>query len=93
MIRPVGARLLVKRLDAVRLQSELIVIPETVEDKPSQFALVLSIGTLKHGGVEVGDAVILRDFSGAPARTEFDGEMLDAAIVGEDEVLAVVEDM
>jgi co-chaperonin GroES (HSP10) len=87
-----GARALVKRLDRPKPESSLIVVPDTVQDKPSQFAVVLAVGTLKQGGFAAGDTVILSDYAGAPALVEFDGAMIDAAIVPEEHVLAVVED-
>ncbi len=91
MIRPLGARALVKRLDAPKPESQLLIIPESVEDKPSVFALVLAIGTLKQGGFDVGDMVVLRDFAGAPAEADLDGELIEAAIVSEDDVLMVLD--
>lgn len=91
MMRPMGARALVKRLPKPRPVSSLIEVPDTVEDKPSQYALVLAVGRLVQGGFGVGDTVILRDFAGAPCETEFDGERIDASIVPEEDVLAVVE--
>lgn len=92
MMRPMGARALVKRLDTPRLESSLIVVPETIEEKPSQYALVLAVGALKQGGFDVGDVVVLRDFAGAPCNVDLDGEMIDAAIVSEDDVLLVIEE-
>ena len=91
MMRPMGARALVKRLDEPKPASSLIVVPESVEDKPSQYALVLAIGTLKQGGFDVGDVVILRDFAGAPCNVDLDGEIIEASIVVEDDVLLVIE--
>ncbi len=91
MMQPLGARALIKRLDAPKPESQLIVTPDTVEDKPSQFALVLAVGKLVHGGFDMGDTVVLRDFAGAPCNVELDGEMIEAAIVNEDDVLMVVE--
>ena len=91
MMQPMGARALVKRLDAPKPESQLIVTPETVEDKPSQFALVLAIGKLVNGGFDVGDTVVLRDFAGASCNVTLDGELIEASIVNEDDVLMVVE--
>ena len=91
MMRPLGARALVKRMEAPKPTSSLIVVPDTVANAPSQFALVLAVGTLAHGGFDVGDTVVLSNYSGAPCQIELDGEMLDALIVPESDVLAVVE--
>jgi co-chaperonin GroES (HSP10) len=90
-MRPMGARVLVKRLDEPRPQSTII-IPETIEDRPSQYALVLAIGDLKQGGFDIGDTVILTHFAGAPCNVMIEGELIEGAIVGEDDVLAVVEE-
>lgn len=91
MIRPLGARALVKRMDAPKPASSLIVIPDTVEDKPSQYALVLAVGKLTQGGFDVGDTVILKDFAGAPCSVMLDDDVIDASVVVEDDVLAVIE--
>ncbi len=93
MIQPMGARVLVKRLEAPKPQSALIHIPESIQDRPSQFALVLAVGKLRHGGVSVGDMVVLSPYSGAPVTIPFDGEQIEAVIVPEDDVLMVVSGM
>lgn len=90
MIKPLGARALVLRLPEPKPESSLLITPETVEDKPSKFAVVLAIGTLQQGGFDVGDTVILQDYVGAPCTTEIDGATVEAAIVTEDQVLAVM---
>ena len=90
MIRPMGARALVKRLDAPKPESQHIIIPESVQDRLSQFGLVLAVGDLKQGGFDVGDMVILANYTGAPCTVEFDGDVIDAVMVGEEHVLAVV---
>jgi co-chaperonin GroES (HSP10) len=82
----------VKRLEAPKLASEHILIPETIEQKASPFALVLAVGTLQQGGISVGDTVILTDYCGAPCVVELDGERIDAILVPEHDVLAVVEE-
>lgn len=91
MMQPMGPRVLVKRLDAPKPESQLIITPETIEDKPSQFALVLAIGKLVSGGFDVGDTVVLRDFAGAPCNVTLDDQIIEASIVMEDDVLMVVE--
>ena len=93
MIQPISSRLLVQRIDQARPESSLIVVPDTVRDKPSQFAAVLAIGKLNQGGVEVGDLVVLKDFCGAPVFTVLPGDTTETecAFVDEEDVLAVVE--
>lgn len=90
MILPVGARVVVKRLEEPKPQSQLIEIPESIVDVPSKFALVLSIGKLVNGGIRPGDTVILKDYVGAAATTTFGDETIDVLVVSEDDVLAVV---
>jgi len=93
MIRPMGARLLVKRIEQAKPESQLIVIPDTVQDKPSIFAIVFAIGKLVQGGISVGDIIILKDFVGAPAVVTLPGDeaQTECLIVNEDDVLAVTE--
>jgi co-chaperonin GroES (HSP10) len=86
-----GARALVKRLERPKSTSSLIVIPDTVEDQPSQYALVLAVGKLVSGGFDMGDTVILKDYSGTPVVVVLDDEEIEAMVVVEDDVLAVVE--
>ena len=90
MLQPLGARLLVKRIDAPRPTSSLIEIPETVDGEKSCYAVVLAVGTKVVEAVKVADTIILAQYSGSPATVELDGEMLDATIVMQDDVLAVV---
>lgn len=92
MIHPRGARLLVQRIEEAKPSTSLIEIPETIQDKPSQFAVVWAIGTLVQGGVQVGDMVILKDFAGAPVQTTLPGDETETEclIVPEEDVLAVV---
>lgn len=96
MIRPLGPRLLIKRLDEAPSQvaGSLIFIPETIEAKPSAFALVLAIGKLIQGGIVPGDVVILKDYAGCPVYEKLDGPggpETECALVVEEDVLAVVE--
>lgn len=96
MIQPRGPRLLVKRLETPRPTSQLVIVPETAEEKLSQYALVLAIGKLQHGGVVPGDVVILKDYAGAPVFVKLDGEeglLSECALVMEDDCLALVEGM
>lgn len=95
MLQPIGPRLLVKRLDEApaQLAGSLIIVPETVEAKPSAFALVLAIGRLRQGGVVPGDVVILKDYSGCPVQVKLDapeGSETECALVVEDDCLAVM---
>ena len=91
MMRPLGARALVKSLEAPKPASSLIIVPDTVSSAPSNFAVVLAVGTLQQSEVTVGDTVILKSYSGAPAEIELDGVVLDGLIVPEESILAIVE--
>lgn len=92
MIQPMGARALVKRLEAPPMKSEHIIIPDTISgEKPTQFAVVVAIGKLKQGGFKPGDTVVLSDFSGAPCKFLLEGEWLEGHIVDENDVLMVIE--
>ena len=91
MMRPLGARALVKRLEAPKTESSLIEIPDTVDQGLSPYAIVLAVGKLVNGGFDAGDTVVLSHYSGAPCRVELDGDVFDALVVTEDQVLAVVE--
>jgi co-chaperonin GroES (HSP10) len=94
VIQPHGPRLLVKRLDEAKVESTLIIVPETADVKASQYALVLAIGKLQQGGVKPGDVVILKDYAGAPVFVKLDGPdgpLSECALVMEDDCLAVVE--
>jgi len=90
MLQPRGPRLLVKRIDAPKPASSLLVIPETVDGEKSCYALVLAIGNKITEDIKVADTVILAQYCGSPVQVELDGEMLDASIIMQDDVLAVV---
>jgi co-chaperonin GroES (HSP10) len=90
MLQPRGPRLLVKRIDAPKPTSSTIIIPETVDGEKSCYALVLAVGNKVVGDVKVADTVILARYCGSPVEVELDGETLEAQIVMEDDVLAVV---
>jgi len=93
MLQPKGARVLVKRIEQAKPESELIIIPDSVQQKSSAFAMVFAIGTLKQGGIAIGDIVVLMDYVGAPVNVTLPGDesWTECLIVNEDEVLAVVE--
>lgn len=92
MLKPIGPRLLVKRIDEPRPTSETIIIPDVVESEASAFAIVLAIGTKVTEDIKVADTVVLSKYSGAPVTVELDGEKLDAAIVMQDDVLGIYGD-
>lgn len=94
MFQPLGDRILAKRLEQPRPKSSLIEIPETVVDKPSQYAVVLAVGKLAHAPeLQRGHVIIIKDFAGTPVQTPIaDGEEPeDCIILVEDDVLAITE--
>lgn len=93
MIKVMGARLLVQRIEQKKPESELVIVPDTIQDKPSNTAVVWGVGKLEHGGVDVGDLVVIKDFVGAPVPVTLPGDELetDCVIVNEEDVLAVIE--
>lgn len=92
MLKPMGTRILVKRMEQPKLKSETIIIPDSVDAEGSPYALVLAVGPGCTGHVKVADTVILSKYTGAPVSVTLDGETMEALIVPEEDVLAVLED-
>ncbi|QQE12882.1 co-chaperone GroES [Planctomycetota bacterium] len=92
-VRPLGDKILVKRLEAVEKTTSGIFLPESAKEKPQQ-ATVIAIGDgklLKNGeragfSVKVGDVIILNKWGGTEVK--IDGE--EYMVMAEDEVLAIV---
>ncbi|MEM9081168.1 MAG: co-chaperone GroES [Verrucomicrobiota bacterium] len=93
-IKPLGARVLVKRLEAEEVSAGGIVLPDTAKEKPQE-AEVVSLGT---GGkdengndivfnVKEGDKVLISKYGGTDVKVN--GE--DLLILSESDILAVVE--
>lgn len=93
-IRPLGDKVLIKRLEAEAKTKSGIFLPEAAKEKPQE-AKVLAVGegrTLKDGGkapfqVKVGDKVLIGKWSGTEIKVE-DEELL---ILPESEILAVLD--
>jgi len=93
-LRPLGDKILVKRLEAESKTKSGIVLPDTAKEKPKR-GKVLSVGDgrrLETGerapfSVKKGDEVIFTTYAGTEIK--LDGEEL--IIMSEDDVLAVVE--
>jgi chaperonin GroES len=94
-IKPLGQRVLVKRLDAEEVSAGGIVLPDTAQEKPQE-AQVVSLGT---GGkdengndiefsVKAGDKVLISKYGGTDVKV--DGE--DLLIISESDILGVIED-
>lgn len=93
-LRPLGDKILVKRVEAESKTKSGIVLPDTAKEKPRR-GTVLAVGEgrrLDNGerapaAVKKGDQVIFASYAGTDIKV--DGE--DLMILGEDDVLAVVE--
>ena len=93
-LRPLGDKILVKRLEAESKTKSGIVLPDTAKEKPKR-GKVLSVGDgrrLETGerapfSVKKGDEVIFTSYAGTEIK--LDGEEL--MIMSEEDILAVVE--
>jgi chaperonin GroES len=93
-VRPLGDKILLKRLEAEGVTKSGIVLPETAKEKPKRGkVLAIGDGKLLDNGerakfqVKKGDEVIFASYAGTEIKVDGD-ELL---ILSEDEVLAVVE--
>jgi chaperonin GroES len=92
-IRPLGDKVLIKRLEAEEKTAGGIVLPESAKEKPKR-GEVIALGdgrTLESGDrapiqVEVGDTVLFGSFAGTEITV--DGE--DYILMSEDDILAIV---
>jgi len=93
-LRPLGDKILVKRVEAETKTKSGIVLPDSAKEKPKR-GKVLAVGTgkrLDNGtmttlSVKNGDEVIFTSYAGTEVK--LDGE--EVLIMSEDDVLAVVE--
>ena len=92
-LRPLGDRIVVKRLDQEEKTKGGIIIPDTAKEKPVE-AKVVAVGNgkiLKNGKVrplevKEGDRILLGKYAG----TEVKLDGVEHVILSEDEVLAVM---
>ena len=93
-LRPLGDKILIKRLEAESKTKSGIVLPDSAKEKPKR-GKILSLGDgkrLETGerapfSVKKGDEVIFASYAGTEIK--LDGEEL--MIMSEDDILAVVE--
>ncbi len=93
-IKPLGDKILVKRLEAETKTTSGIFLPESAKEKPQQ-AKVIAVGegkVLDNGdrapiSVKKGDTIILNKWGGTELKLE--GE--EYLVMSADEVLAIVE--
>ena len=92
-IRPLGQRVLVKRLEAETVTAGGIVLPDTAKEKPQE-AEVIALGT---GGkddngnpieftVKAGDKVLISKYGG----TEVKIDNVEHLIINENDILGIV---
>ncbi len=93
-LRPLGDKVLVKRAEAESKTSSGIYLPETAKEKPQQATVVaLGEGKLLENGsrvpfqVKQGDKILIGKWGGTELK--IDGE--EMLVLGEDEILAVIE--
>ena len=93
-VRPLGDKIMLKRVEAEGVTKSGIVLPETAKEKPKR-GKVLAVGDgklLDNGDrakfqVKKGDEVIFASYAGTEIKVN-DEELL---ILSEDEVLAVID--
>ena len=93
-LRPLGDKILVKRVEAESKTKSGIVLPDSAKEKPKR-GKILAVGTgkrLDNGdlaqlSVKKGDEVIFTSYAGTELK--LDGE--EVMIMSEDDVLAIVE--
>jgi len=94
-LRPLGDRVVIRPAEREEMTKSGIVIPDTAKEKPQEgFALAVGPGRILDDGkreqmdVKKGDKVLYAKYAG----TEFKVEGQDLLIVGQKDILAVVED-
>jgi len=93
-IRPLGQNVLVRRLEAEEKTKGGIVLPDTAKEKPKEGeVLAVGEGEITKDGkrkdfqVKKGDRVIFSSYAGTEIKIEGD----EFLIIGEDDILGVVE--
>ena len=93
-IRPLGDRILVKRIEESEEVRGGIIIPDTAQEKPMQGEVkavgpgrTLEDGKLHKMEVKVGDRILMSKYSGSEVK--IDG--VEYVILREDDVLGIVE--
>ncbi|MFT4177308.1 MAG: co-chaperone GroES [Luteolibacter sp.] len=92
-IKPLGQRVLVKRLEAEAISSGGIVLPDSAKEKPQE-AEVLALGTggrdddgkLIEFSVKVGDKVLISKYGGTEVK--IDGQ--EVLILNENDILGII---
>jgi chaperonin GroES len=94
-IRPLGDKVIVKRLEAEERTAGGIVIPDSAKEKPKQGKIIsvgngklLENGTRSQMQVKKGDKVLFTSYAGSEVKIA--GE--EYLIMDESEIMAIVED-
>jgi len=94
MLKPLGGRVLIKRLDSEAKSSGGIILPDSAQTKPSEGTIIaagdgklLDSGEVQAMPVAVGDVVIYSEYAGTEIKVDGD----DLLLVDCDAVLAVRE--
>jgi chaperonin GroES len=93
-LRPLGDRILVKRVKEEERTKGGIIIPDTAKEKPQEGKIV-AVGKGKYGDdgklipieVKAGDKILFGKYSGS----EFKHEGEDLLILREDDILGIIE--
>ena len=93
-IKPLGDRILVKRIKEEERTKGGIIIPDTAKEKPQE-GKVVAVGKGKYGDdgklipieVKAGDKILFGKYSGS----EFKLEGEDLLILREDDILGIIE--
>ena len=93
-VRPLGEKVLIKRIEAEGKTAGGIVLPDTAKEKPKEGKIIaLGDGKLLKSGerakfqVKKGDRVLFSSYGGTEVK--IDGE--DYLLMTEDDILAVIE--
>ena len=93
-IRPLGEKVLVKRMEAEKTTKGGIVLPDTAREKPKQGEILavgdgklLDDGTRGAFTVKVGDKVLFTSYAGTEIKV--DGQEL--MLMDESEILAIID--
>ena len=93
-VRPIGDKIIVKRLEAMAVSKGGIVLPDSAKEKPQEGKVIkLGNGRVSEEGknvpftVKEGDRVIFTSYAGSEVK--IDGE--DYLILSEDDIMAVVK--
>ena len=92
-IKPLGQRVLVKRIEAEGISAGGIVLPDTAKEKPQE-ALVISVGTggrddngkLIEFTVKANDRVLISKYGGTEVKLDGD----DHLIINESDILGIL---